>query len=92
MGYAWGVYEQNILKVIEPSKIIMAGWQWLDEAKPKVKGIADYKGYKKGPGPEFTLADKAAYGWWQKKNGYKGVDANGIPGPKTWTALKVPKA
>lgn len=47
-GYVWGVYEQNVLKVIEPSKIIMAAWQWLDEAKPYVKGIADYKGYKKG--------------------------------------------
>lgn len=50
-----------------------------------------YKGYKKGPGPEFTSADKAAYGWWQKKNGYKGLDANGVPGKKTWDLLRVPK-
>jgi hypothetical protein len=51
-----------------------------------------YKGYKKGPGPEFTRADMAAYSWWQKKNGYKGADANGIPGAKTWALLRVPKA
>lgn len=51
-----------------------------------------YKGYKKGPGPTFTRADMAAYSWWQKKNGFKGLDANGIPGAKTWAKLKVPKA
>lgn len=50
-----------------------------------------YKGYKKGPGPEFTRADMAAYSWWQKKHGYKGVDANGVPGKKTWDLLRVPK-
>jgi len=49
-----------------------------------------YKGYKKGAGPEFTRADMAAYSWWQKKHGYKGKDANGIPGKKTWDLLKVP--
>lgn len=50
-----------------------------------------YKGYKKGPGPEFTTADKAAYGWWQKKLGYRGKDADGIPGPTSWAKLRVPK-
>lgn len=50
-----------------------------------------WKGYKKGPGPEFTRADMAAYAWWQKKHGYKGPDADGIPGPTTWAKLKVPK-
>ena len=50
-----------------------------------------YKGYKKGPGPEFTRADMAAYSWWQKKLGYKGSDADGIPGAKSWNTLKVPQ-
>lgn len=50
-----------------------------------------YKGYKKGPGPEFTRVDMAAYSWWQKKHGYKGADANGVPGKKTWDLLRVPK-
>jgi hypothetical protein len=50
-----------------------------------------YKGYKVGPGPEFTTADKAAYGWWQKKLGYKGKDADGIPGATSWNKLKVPQ-
>lgn len=50
-----------------------------------------YKGYKVGPGPEFTRADLKAYSWWQKKLGYKGVDANGYPGKTSWDKLKVPK-
>lgn len=52
---------------------------------------AGYKGYKVGPGPEFTAADKAAYAWWQRKLGYSGKDADGIPGPETWKRLKVAK-
>lgn len=51
-----------------------------------------YKGYKSGPGPEFTRADMAAYSWWQKKRGFSGKSADGIPGKQTWDALKVPKS
>lgn len=50
-----------------------------------------YKGYKVGPGPKFTAADKAAYAWFQKKLGYTGKDADGIPGSTSWAKLKVPK-
>jgi hypothetical protein len=49
-----------------------------------------YKGYKKGPSPEFTRSDMAAYTWWQKKLGYTGPDADGIPGADSWNKLKVP--
>lgn len=35
--------------------------------------------------------DVASYKAWQVKLGYKGDDADGIPGAKSWTALKVPK-
>ena len=50
---------------------------------------AGYKGYKQGPGPEFTHADKRAVEWFQKKQGWTGSDADGIPGPQTWRLLKV---
>ena len=43
-----------------------------------------YKGYKVGPGPKFSRADMAAYSWWQKKLGYSGTTADGIPGKLTW--------
>lgn len=52
---------------------------------------AGYKGYKVGPGPVFTQADKRAVQWFQKKQGWSGADADGIPGPETWKRLKVAK-
>jgi hypothetical protein len=50
-----------------------------------------YKGYKVGPGPQWTAADKKAYAWFQRKLGYTGADADGVPGPSSWSKLKVPK-
>lgn len=52
---------------------------------------AGYKGYRVGPGPVFTSADKKAVKWFQQKQGWTGVDADGIPGPETWKRLKVRK-
>jgi hypothetical protein len=34
--------------------------------------------------------DKASYAAWQRKEGYSGTAADGIPGQQTWNALKVP--
>ncbi len=48
--------------------------------------------YKVGPGPGWSDADRASYAKWQKKLGYTGRDADGIPGAKSWAALKVPRA
>lgn len=50
-----------------------------------------YKGYSFGPGPVFTPADKKAVAWFQRKQGWSGADADGIPGPETWKRLRVPK-
>ncbi|TXS39705.1 LysM peptidoglycan-binding domain-containing protein [Streptomyces sp. t39] len=47
--------------------------------------------YKQGPGPSWTLADKASYAAWQRKLGYSGADADGIPGKTSWDQLKVLK-
>lgn len=46
--------------------------------------------YREGPGPNWTNADKASYAAWQRKLGYSGADADGIPGKTSWEALKVP--
>ena len=35
--------------------------------------------------------DVASYAAWQRKCGYSGKDANGIPGESTWNKLHVPK-
>jgi hypothetical protein len=46
--------------------------------------------YESGPGPNWTEADRKSYAAWQQKLGYKGKDADGIPGKKSWDTLKVP--
>lgn len=46
--------------------------------------------YAQGPGPSWTRADERSYAEWQRKCGYEGGDADGIPGKKTWDLLKIP--
>jgi hypothetical protein len=46
--------------------------------------------YEDGPGPEWTDADRESYKAWQRKLGFKGKDADGIPGKVSWDKLKVP--
>ncbi|MEW2300065.1 peptidoglycan-binding protein [Streptomyces sp. NPDC006655] len=46
--------------------------------------------YAKGPGPSWTDADRRSYAAWQRKLGYSGDDADGIPGPASWAKLRVP--
>lgn len=46
--------------------------------------------YEDGPGPEWTEADRRSYAAWQHKLGYRGKDADGIPGRTSWEKLKVP--
>lgn len=47
--------------------------------------------YKEAPGPQWTQADRASFTLWQRKLGYRGTDADGIPGPASWKALRVPR-
>ncbi|MFC9429240.1 peptidoglycan-binding protein [Streptomyces sp. NPDC056987] len=46
--------------------------------------------YKVGPGPAWSEADRASYAAWQRKLGYSGAAADGIPGKTSWDRLKVP--
>lgn len=54
-GYAWTMWDANILKVLEPSKIICVAWQWLDKPDVYVKALPDYKGYKPGVIDDLAL-------------------------------------
>ncbi|MFI2610784.1 peptidoglycan-binding protein [Kitasatospora sp. NPDC018619] len=47
--------------------------------------------YAEGPGPEWSDADRESFRNWQHKLGDSGPDADGIPGPKQWAALAVPR-
>ncbi|MFE7538459.1 peptidoglycan-binding protein [Streptomyces rhizosphaericola] len=46
--------------------------------------------YAVGPGPRWTEADRRSYAAWQRKLGFRGADADGLPGRTSWDALKVP--
>lgn len=48
VGYSWQTYDTNVLKVIEPSKIISIAWKQLGAKETSCKCIADYRGYKSG--------------------------------------------
>ncbi|WP_299542006.1 peptidoglycan-binding protein [uncultured Streptomyces sp.] len=46
--------------------------------------------YRVGPGPAWSEADRASYAAWQRKLGYTGAAADGIPGAASWSKLHVP--
>ncbi|GAA0500616.1 peptidoglycan-binding protein [Streptomyces olivaceiscleroticus] len=47
--------------------------------------------YSVGPGPKWSEADRKAVAAFQRSRKELAGDADGYPGPKTWSALKVPK-
>ncbi|WP_327321683.1 peptidoglycan-binding protein [Streptomyces sp. NBC_01210] len=46
--------------------------------------------YEVGPSPDWSEADRKSYAAWQRKLGFSGSDADGIPGKSSWDRLKVP--
>ncbi|MEU1334266.1 peptidoglycan-binding protein [Streptomyces sp. NPDC005865] len=43
--------------------------------------------YRSGPGPRWTDADRRATQAFQQAQGWRGKDADGLPGPTTWSYL-----
>lgn len=48
LGYAWQMYETNILGVVRPVNVLCMGWKWLGEKKVNIRAQFDYPGYKGG--------------------------------------------
>lgn len=48
--------------------------------------------YKGRPGPEWNEAHRKSYASWQRKLGFRGKDADGLPGPVSWERLRVPNS
>ncbi|MGW0371200.1 peptidoglycan-binding protein [Streptomyces coeruleorubidus] len=46
--------------------------------------------YADGPDSQWSEADRKSYSNWQHKLGFKGRDADGTPGRKSWERLHVP--
>jgi murein DD-endopeptidase MepM/ murein hydrolase activator NlpD len=47
--------------------------------------------YENSPGPEWTDTHRRSYAAWQRKLGFSGSDADGIPGKSSWDRLRVPE-
>ncbi|MEU3740259.1 peptidoglycan-binding protein [Streptomyces sp. NPDC032198] len=47
--------------------------------------------YKTGPGPRWSDADRRATQAFQRAQGWTGADADGLPGPATWSYLMTGK-
>ncbi|MFI2432418.1 peptidoglycan-binding protein [Streptomyces sp. NPDC018693] len=43
--------------------------------------------YRVGPGPRWSEADRRATQAFQQAQGWRGADADGLPGPRTWALL-----
>lgn len=48
LGYTWRAYDDNVLEILEPSRVICVGWKWSDEDSITCRALPDYKGYKPG--------------------------------------------
>lgn len=47
LGYVWGLWEQNVIKVKEEWYILCFAYEWVDEGKTKVVSLPDYKLFKR---------------------------------------------
>ncbi|NWF26954.1 peptidoglycan-binding protein [Streptomyces sp. PKU-EA00015] len=47
--------------------------------------------YAVGPGPVWGRADVLSYAAWQRRLGYTGAAADGVPGRASWDRLRVPR-
>jgi len=55
---AWGVWEQNAIRVIEHRQIISFAWKWLGEKKVHCLALPDFPEYKKNPKNNYFLMKK----------------------------------
>lgn len=55
LGYVWRTYQDNVLKIIEPSKIMSVSWKRPGEVETYVKTIHDYPDYKPGVVDDHAL-------------------------------------
>lgn len=58
-GYTWKTWQDNVLKILEPSKILSLSWKYLHDSEVFCKALPDYKGYKKGMIDDEKLVKEA---------------------------------
>lgn len=55
IGYTWGLYEQNVIGVIQDWKLLTVSWTWYGSGEYHAKQLCDFKGYKKGSLDDLLL-------------------------------------
>lgn len=48
VGFTWGTYDTNVLKVLQSSQIMSVAWKDLNAKRCNCKALIDYPGYKAG--------------------------------------------
>lgn len=48
MGYTWRAYDDNVLEILEPSRVICVAWKWSGDNTISCQALPDYRGYKAG--------------------------------------------
>ena len=55
ISYTWGIWQQDVIEVIEDYQILTIAWQWVGEKKVYCVGQDDFKGYKAGVNNDTEL-------------------------------------
>lgn len=56
LGYTWGLWEQNVIHVVNDWKLLTVSWTWYGSGEYNAKQLCDFKGYKKGSLDDSELA------------------------------------
>lgn len=58
IGYTWGVWQQDVVEVIEEWQILTVAWKWYGEKKVHCIGQDDFKDYKPGVNNDLNVVKK----------------------------------
>lgn len=57
VSYTWGIYDQNVVEVVEDFQILCFAWKWLGDKKINVVAQPDFKEYKPGVNDDFRVVE-----------------------------------
>jgi hypothetical protein len=57
IGYTWGVWEQNVIEVLEDWQVLSVAWKWLGESTVHVVGQDDFEDYTPGVNDDYNVIE-----------------------------------
>jgi hypothetical protein len=57
IGYTWGIWQQDVIKVKEDWQILSVAWKWLGEKKVNVVGQDDFADYQPGINDDTNVVE-----------------------------------